>query len=210
MTVTATVEAVRDVGPDTVAITLATPAGFEARPGQFVQLSATVEGDPEARFYTISSPDTAESFEVTVGLDPDVADFSQWLADRSPGDTLDIEGPYGDQFYDGEKRVVVLAGGPGIGPAVGIGERALADGAEVVIVYEDDTPAHEERLAALAAGGATVRVLTDLDGAVGSLVTDSDDEQTFIYGFADFVERARDAIDAAGGDSGAAKAENFG
>jgi cytochrome-b5 reductase len=210
MTQTVTVTDVTDVGGDTVTLTFETPDGFDARPGQFVQLSATVDGEAEARFYTISSADTTDTFEVTVGLDPDVADFSQWLADHAPGDQLDMEGPYGDQFYDGEERVVVLAGGPGIGPAIGIGERALADGAAVGIVYEDDTPAHEERLAGLAAGGATVQVLATLDGAIDSLVTGSDDEQVFIYGFAEFVERAREAIEAAGGDPSAAKVENFG
>jgi ferredoxin-NADP reductase len=50
------VTAVRQVGPDAVALDLETPDGFEARPGQFVKLTATVAGEEESRFYTISSP----------------------------------------------------------------------------------------------------------------------------------------------------------
>jgi ferredoxin-NADP reductase len=214
MTQSVTVQSVESVGPDTVAITFDAPDDFEGKPGQFVQLSATVDGEAEARFYTISSPDTAGEFEVTVGVDPDVADFSSWLADREAGDELSMEGPYGDQFYDGEPAVRVVAGGPGVGPAVAIGERALDDDATVTIVYEDDEPAHQERLSVLSNAGATIRLITPGDGnadPLGDALSDLDtDEEVFVYGFADFVERVRDAIEAAGGDPAEAKVENFG
>jgi len=38
--VTVTVAAVRDVGPDAIAIDFESPAGFVAQPGQFVKLAA--------------------------------------------------------------------------------------------------------------------------------------------------------------------------
>jgi cytochrome-b5 reductase len=207
-----TVVDVTDVGPDTVAIEFETPADFTARPGQFVKLSATVEGESYSRFYTLSSPDTDGTFEVTVGIDPDEAGpFSRFLVDLAAGDELDCAGPFGDQYYDGESRVVVLAGGPGVGPAVGIGERALADGAAVAVVYRDDAPAYEDRLAALSDAGATVFVLDgEVDEAVADVVTGDAGEQVFVYGFADFVAAAEEAITAAGGDPDAAKVENFG
>jgi ferredoxin-NADP reductase len=207
-----TVVGVSDVGPDTVAIEFETPADFAAQPGQFVKLSATVDGESYSRFYTLSSPDTADSFEVTVGIDPEEAGpFSRYLVDLAAGDELDCAGPFGDQYYDGESRVVVLAGGPGVGPAVGIGERALADGAEVAVVYRDDAPAHEDRLSALADAGATVFVLGgEMEDAVTDVVTGDAGEQVFVYGFADFVAEAEAAITAAGGDPDDAKVENFG
>ena len=46
--------------------------------------------------------------------------------------------------------------------------------------------------------------------AVGARQRGRDGEQTFIYGFADFLSDAEVAIEAAGGDPEAAKAENFG
>lgn len=105
---------------------------------------------------------------------------------------------------------MVLAGGPGVGPAVGIGERAMADGGAVAIVYRDDEPVHEERLSALSAAGATVLVVRDgLEDAVATALSDVDG-QVFVYGFSDFLEEALDAIEAAGGDPDAAKTENFG
>jgi cytochrome-b5 reductase len=209
-----TVTAIHDVGTNAVAIEITTPPGFTAVPGQFVKLSATIDDETVARFYTVSSRDTRDTFELTVSYDPEEGgEFSEYLLSLSSGDSITITGPFGDDYYEGEPRVVVLAGGPGIGPAVAIAERALADGHEAAVVYRDDDPIHEDRLATLAAGGADVFVLadeTDLTDAVADVLTNDDGEQVFIYGFADFLEDAEAAIEAGGGDSDAAKAENFG
>ncbi|MFC6826236.1 FAD-dependent oxidoreductase [Halopelagius fulvigenes] len=212
MDATVAVTAVRDVGPNTVAIEFESPEGFEAEPGQFVKLSGTVEGEEYSRFYTLSSPGVAETFEVTVGADPEEAGpFSRRLVDLSAGDELEMTGPFGDDHYEGESRVVVLAGGPGVGPAVAIGELAAEDGNEVAIVYQTDAPAHEERLDALRESGASVVVTDgDIEEAVADAVTAEEGEQVFVYGFADFVAEATDAVEAAGGDADDAKVENFG
>ncbi|WP_323191742.1 FAD-dependent oxidoreductase [Halostella sp. PRR32] len=197
---------VRTVGDETVALELETPPEFDAKPGQFVLLRATVGGEDVSRHYTLSSADVEETFEITVGVDPE-GDLSPWLADREPGDTVMVEGPFGTVFYENED-VVLLAGGPGVGPAVGMGERALADGHDVAVVYQDDSPAHEDRLATLAAGGATV-IITDgeIDDAVAEVV---DGGQVYVFGFREFVDDSVAAIDSAGGDSDDAKIENFG
>ncbi|MGM0604991.1 MAG: FAD-dependent oxidoreductase [Halobacteriota archaeon] len=207
-----TVRSTAAVGPDTVAIEFDTPEGFDAQPGQFVKLAATVDGESYARFYTLSSPDVEDSFEVTIEIDESVGGpFSAYLGSLSPGDELELSGPFGSDYYEGESRVVVAASGPGIGPAVGIGERALADGAAVAIVYQGERPAHEDRLADLRSQGATVELLTDgLEDAIDAAVTGEADEQVFVYGFGSFVEAAEAAIEAAGLDPEAAKVENFG
>ncbi|KAB1196882.1 MULTISPECIES: FAD-dependent oxidoreductase [Haloferax] len=216
MDATVTVAAVRDVGPGTVAIEFETPAEFEAEPGQFVKLSATIDDESYARFYTLSSPGVTDTFEVTVGIDPDEAGpFSHHLESLAAGDTIDLSGPFGQSYYDGEASVVVLAGGPGIGPAVGIAEAAVADGNEAAVVYLDDAPAHETRLDALSDAGASVVVTddeADLTDAVADALSgdDVDEEQVFVYGFASFVDAAIEALEAAGGDADAAKVENFG
>ncbi len=209
-----TVADVREVGADAVAIDVSTPAGFSALPGQFVKLSTTLDGETVGRFYTVSSANTEETFELTVSYDPEEGgEFSEYLLSLVAGDSITITGPFGNDHYEGEGRVVVLAGGPGIGPAVAIAERALADGGEAGIVYRDDEPLHEDRLSALAEAGADVYVLTDdteLTDAVSEVYTGGSDEQIFIYGFADFLAEAETAIEATGGDPDAAKAENFG
>lgn len=214
MDTTVTVVDSESVGPDTVALTFESPESFEAHPGQFVKLSATIDGEGYARFYTLSSPDVAETFEVTVEVAEEGGPFSAHLAALAEGDELAIEGPYGNSHYEGESRVVVLAGGPGVGPAVAIAEAATADGNEVAVVYRHaDAPAHEKRLSALRDDGASVTLLAgddDITDAVADAVTGDADEQLFVYGFAPFVEAAVSAIEAAGGDADGAKVENFG
>ncbi|AHG04909.1 oxidoreductase [Halobacterium sp. DL1] len=203
------VASVAQAGPDTVVVELETPREFDAEPGQFVKLSADLDGETENAFYTISSPRVSETFEITVGADED-ATLGKWLAERNAGDEVELMGPLGETHYEGEDSVVLFAGGPGIGPCVGIAERVAEDGGRVVLVYRDDDPVHEERLGALEDDGATVEVL-DADEAVeDAAVSFPADAQVFVYGFAEFLDETRDVLAAADRDPDEAKAENFG
>ncbi|WP_280536726.1 FAD-dependent oxidoreductase [Halopenitus sp. POP-27] len=209
------IASIDDVGTDTIALELETPDGFSAEPGQFIKLTGTVDDEEYSRFYTLSSPDTDETFETTIEIDHEEGGpFSAYLAALEPGDEIEMSGPYGSDHYEGEPRVVVIAGGPGIGPAVGIGERALADGNEAAIVYRDEALAHRARLETLADRGATVQLLedetADLADAVDDVVTDDPEEQVFVYGFASFIEDVEDALEAIGSSTDGAKIENFG
>jgi ferredoxin-NADP reductase len=211
METTVTVTDAESVGPDTVAVEFETPDGFEAMPGQFVRLDATLDGENYRRFYTLSSPDVAETFEVTVGIDEEEGGpFSAHLAALASGDKMGMAGPFGSNHYEGESRVVVLAGGPGVGPAVAVAERALADGGEAAVIYRDDRPAHGERLDRLRERGASV-VVTDgaVGAAVADAVSDDPDEQVLVYGFQPFVDEAVGTLEAAGADPDAAKVESF-
>lgn len=216
MDTTVTVVENESVGPDTYAVTFESPDGFDAKPGQFVKLSADVDGEGYARFYTLSSPDTAETFEVTIEVDEEGGPFSAHLAGLEADDEVAVEGPFGDHHYEGEARVVVLAGGPGVGPAVAIGEAAIADGNDAAVVYaHEGIPAHQARLNDLESAGAAVQMVDAGDveafeAAVDESVTAAPGEQLFVYGFADFVAAASEAVAAAGGDADGAKVENFG
>jgi ferredoxin-NADP reductase len=211
MDATVAVESVESVGPDTYAIEFASPEGFEAQPGQFVKLRADVEGEGYARFYTLSSPGVEDTFELTIEVSEEGGPFSAHLANLAASDEIEMSGPFGNDYYEGEARVVVLAGGPGVGPAVGIGERALADGAEVAVVYKDEDPAHVERLNDIEERGATVYITdSSIEDFVDATVTGAGTEQVFVYGFAEFIEEATAAIEDAGGEVDGAKIENFG
>lgn len=207
--VTVTVRDVESVGPDAIAITFQSPPGFEARPGQFIQLAARVEDEPIQRYFTLSSPDVDETFEITVSIDPD-GKLGPWLAELEPGDEVTINGPYGSAFYEDEGRVVVLAAGPGIGPAIGIGERTLAAGGSVAIVHPAHNDVHRDRLQALSQDGAAVYESTDGLQDVTAEAIAAVGGTIFVYGFADFVRSAVEAIEAAGEDPDEAKVESFG
>ena len=214
---TVRITAVRDVGPNAIAIDVETPPGFDAAPGQFVKFVISVDGEQQSRFYTISSPQVGETFELTVGIDPD-GGVSPYLCDLGPDDEVVISGPYGNAYYEGEHSVCLIAGGPGVGPAVGIAERALDDGGEAAIVYRGDDPIHGDRLDRIERAGGFVRVLDSSDplsaGVEAGLASmdekDVGEMQVFVYGFADFLDDAMSAIAAAGGEPDRAKVENFG
>jgi 3-phenylpropionate/trans-cinnamate dioxygenase ferredoxin reductase subunit len=203
---------VRSVGPGGIAVTFETPSGFSAQPGQFVKLSASIDGEDVSRIYTISSPTVAETFETTVEVDED-GTLGPWLANATGGETLHVTGPFGDAHYEGEDRVVVLAGGPGIGPAIAIAERAVADDGTAAIVYQDERPFHRDRLDALEGPAATVTITgpqEDLLTPVGDVVTDDPAAQVFVYGFSDFVDAASTALEDCGRPVDDAKIESFG
>lgn len=204
-----TVVSVTDVGGDAVAVELEAPSSFAGEPGQFVSLR--LDAETPARFYTLSSPDTEDSFEVTVGVDPE-GDVSPRIAALEPGDEVDVSPPLGDTHYDGEDDVFVAAGGPGIGAALAIAERTLSEDGEAVLVYRDDAPSHESRLAALSRRGATVYLLSAADDLHTTIdaAASPDVEIAFVFGFNEFVTTAEDALADAGVSADAIDAEGFG
>lgn len=196
-----------DVGEQTVAIEVETPSDFEAYPGQFVLVRATIDGEEETGFYTISSPEVEDRFEMTVAVDPD-GTLGPWLVERTLGETITVEGPLGDIQYVDDGDAVVFAGGPGIGPAIGIAERARERGHDATIVYGGSRPPHEDRLTELEAGGATILRSADLDGAVDSL--DLAGAEIYAFGFQAFVEETKDVLTRAGVDLETVEIESFG
>ncbi|OVE84398.1 FAD-dependent oxidoreductase [Natronolimnobius baerhuensis] len=217
-----TVVSVRDVGPETVALDLETPAEFDAAPGQFVLLRAVPgEGavdDPDdddvvERHYTLSSPSVADTFEITVGVDPE-GDLSPWLADLEGGETVHIDGPFGTITYDGDEDgdVVAIAGGPGVGPAIAIAEAAHDAGHDAVVIYQDDAPAHRERLEALADDDVPVELVAgdDREALTDAIETHLEAGQVYAFGFDAFVTTVAETIEDAGGDADGAHIENFG
>lgn len=183
-----------DVSNQTIAIEAETPPDFEAYPGQFVLVRATIDGAEEGAYYTISSPDIEDTFEMTVAVDPD-GTLGPWLAERTLGEAITVEGPFGDIKYTGDDDALVFAGGPGIGPAVGIAERAREAGHDATIVYNGSQPPPGARLTALEENGATVVLSDHLDAAIESL--DVSDTETYVFGFQAFVERTKNALDEA-------------
>lgn len=209
-----TVRSIRWLGDRTFAIDLESPPSFDPKPGQFVLIRATIDGEEYARHYTMSSPEARDTFELTVTVDP-TGTLSGWLADREPGERIRIAGPYGQIFYDGEPSIGVLGGGPGIGAGLGVVERAVGDGNDgaIVALLEEDRLIHGPRFGALARAGVpcfVCRSEASFLEAVGSIATDRPGCQWFVFGFKPFAELSKRAMEAAGADPAAAAIENYG
>jgi ring-1,2-phenylacetyl-CoA epoxidase subunit PaaE len=149
---------VRRVTPETahaVVVTLSVPPEwrqrFAFRPGQFVTLRATVQGQPVRRSYSIcSSPQRlAQDDEIDIGIKAvDGGVFSNWAARTlQPGDTLDVMPPdgrftprlAGDSNAPATRRThrVAFAAGSGITPILSIIDSTLASdpNARFTLVY---------------------------------------------------------------------------
>ena len=203
----ASITRIEDVGDRTIALKFETPTDFEAFPGQFILIRATINGEEETGYYTISSPDVRGTFETTVAVSPD-GTLGPWLAERSVGDEITVEGPFGEIQYTGEDNAIVIASGPGIGPAIGIGERAIAAGRDVTIVYDGSQPPHTKRLNGLERDGAVIVTAEDLKRATKDV--DISNGEIFVFGFEGFVERAGTALTEIGIDTSNVAIENFG
>lgn len=203
---TVSVVAIRNVGPSVFAIELDAPPDFVALPGQFVLVRESIEKESIGRHYTISSPNTTESFELTIDTNHN-GTLSRWLTTRKPGDEIRIEGPFGRIGYAGDGPVVSVGDGPGIGAAVAIGERGIAHGHDVTLVGHG-TLAHAPRLSRLSHSGADVFIVTVRLAATIEAVIDRG--EVFVFGFRDFLNDVRAALEAIGVDPDVAAYENYG
>jgi ferredoxin-NADP reductase len=202
------ITSVGSVGQDTVAVELETPPEFYALPGQFVMVRVKISGTEETSYYTLSSKDVHDTFEITVAVEPD-GTIGPWLADRDAGDTVVVEGPFGDIAYSGDSDVQVIASGPGIGPAIGIGERAIEHGHDASVLFRGEDPPHLDRLERLGAAGASVNVLEDAE-LIDRLSRMDTSESVFVFGFASFVDTVTTTLSESGIDPDDVEIENFG
>lgn len=205
---TTQIERIATVGDGTIALELTTPTNFEAYPGQFIQVQAEVGGEERSRYYTLSSPNAGETFEITVEVSPD-GTLSSWLSNREVGDALTIEGPFGKIQYTGEEDVAVLASGPGIGPAVGIAERAHEEGSNATVVHTEPSPAHASRLRSLSEAQISILPTTNQAELVAA-IDGITERSIYVFGFEEFVARVRTALTKAEIDESRVQIESFG
>ncbi len=117
------------LGPDVCLIRLRPETPFAYRPGQFVNLRAD---DGLIRSYSLASlPQQNEDLEIHVKRLPGGA-VSGWLYDSvAPGDSLALDGPYGECHLQGEdpaQPILLIGTGTGLAPLLGVLRDALARG----------------------------------------------------------------------------------
>ena len=89
---------------------------FSYVPGQFVSLTADIDGSPITRAYSFASPPNGALFELCLNR---VAEgkFSPYLFDLQPGDQVQMKGPYGGFIFRQPAQDSILVGtGTGVVP----------------------------------------------------------------------------------------------
>jgi ring-1,2-phenylacetyl-CoA epoxidase subunit PaaE len=130
---------VKRITPDaagSAAITLEVPAalreGFDFRPGQFVTLRASIDGQDTRRSYSICSARQRylQAGEIDIGVKPvEEGIFSRWaLANLRPGQPIEVMPPDGrfTPRVPGARHRVGFAAGSGITPMLSIMASTLA------------------------------------------------------------------------------------
>ncbi len=139
-----------------------------ARPGQFLMVRASDEPNPLLRRpFSIHAKDRSrlEIFFSKVGKGTEI------LAERNPGETLDIVGPLGKGFRIPRKRraggtAFLAGGGRGIAPLYFLARELRSRGIRPLIFYGGRTEAHLPLLSKLAEQGFDMFISTD-DGSLG-------------------------------------------
>lgn len=196
------------VGSQTVALELETPDEFDAEPGQFVLLQGVIDGEKESGYYTISSPTVDDSFQVTVEYDEQAA-LGLWLSNRSTGESIGVQGPLGDIRYTGGDAVPIAAG-PGIGPAIGITERAVLEGAHATLIYVTEDPIYEERMAQLKSSLAKVNTVRNIENIDRCLPDRTGEYDVYLFGYNEFIESVEESVPLVESGSDDVHVERFG
>ena len=133
-----------DETPDVRTFRLGYPDGaalpFTYLPGQFLDVTATIDGKPVKRSYSMaSSPTERDYVEITVKREP-FGVMSGYLHERlKAGDELDVAAPAGRFTFTGTDAngIVLIGGGVGITPLMSVIRYLTAHGwpGEIVLLY---------------------------------------------------------------------------
>jgi glycine betaine catabolism B len=213
------------------------PLLFSYRPGQFVTLLLTIDGEYFERSYSISSsPSRPRVLELTVKRVPG-GRVSNWLCDHvMPGERLTIKGPAGkfSCFDCPASKMLFIAAGSGITPMMSM-SRWIADTSadvEVKFLASFKSPADiifRKELELISARHACFRVAVTLTSTwpgrteswtgftgrfdksmIHALVPDLDKRHVFLCGPEPFAAEVRRILQELGFDQAKLHSESFG
>lgn len=207
---------------------------FRFEPGQYVTITAEIEGKLVSRCYTISSPPTRPyTFSITVKRVPG-GPVSNWLHDNlSPGHMLRAFGPAGDftPTSNPANKLLFLSAGSGITPLMSMTRAGidLGQDLDVVFLHSARTPGDivfRKELSEFARLAQNMRVLhvcesfgdeRDWSGPVGRLslellqqfVPDFKEREAFACGPDGYMKAARELLERGGHDPSHYHQESF-
>ena len=214
--------------PDAHSLVLSVPPAlattFAYRPGQYLTVLVPQNGGNVARCYSLSSsPHTGEDPKITVKRVRD-GHASNWICDHvRAGETLDFLPPAGEFSPASlDDDLLLLAGGSGITPVMGIIKSVLARGrGRLALVYANRdrrSVIFRDELAALAERhGDRLSVTHWLDSERGApdeaslaeMITDWTAREAYVCGPEPFVAVSRKALQQAGVPEDQVRIERF-
>ncbi|MFI6575770.1 PDR/VanB family oxidoreductase [Nocardiopsis sp. NPDC050513] len=108
-----------------------------APPGSHIDVAVHVDGRPGTRSYTLVDDGRDRGMlTVAVRLDPDSRGGSRYMHGLRPGDALTVSEPLsGFDLLPGRERYLLVAGGIGITPIIGMARTLRGSGADYRVVY---------------------------------------------------------------------------
>src|SRR2546426_10610126 len=104
--------------PTTHGIRLEKPRGFAFRPVQYVGLEISTRDGSEEYPMSLASSPTRDYLEFGARISP--SPWKEGFRALSPGDEVEVDGPYGRFVLDESRDAVFVAGGTGASPLKGV------------------------------------------------------------------------------------------
>ena len=117
-----TVVSSRRATPSVHDVVLRKPDGFTFLPVQFTFLTLMTDQGPGTRPMSLATSPTRHRLEYGVRISD--SPYKRAFASLKPGDTVVVQGRFGDFLLDEERPAVLVAGGIGITPLKGMAEYA--------------------------------------------------------------------------------------
>jgi len=129
----------KEITKDVLEFSFKKPAGFKYKAGQYIGINLPVSDKRAENFksFSLSSAPWEKHLVVTLRRGPSL--FKQKIDSLKKGDTIDIEGPFGNFIIrpgDNDKRLVFLARGIGITPFISIFKNSIATKQYMTLFYE--------------------------------------------------------------------------
>ena len=197
---------------------------FGYRAGQFCSFRFRIDGDEQARCYSMSSaPETDDELTVTVKRVPGGVVSNHFIDRVAVGDLVEVTRPAGNFCVrPGERPVIGFCGGSGVTPVLSIAKSVLASSSRPVrVLYANrdrGSVIFADRLSTLAAaadGRLEVRHHLDADrgfldaAAIAAFVGDETDADFYLCGPGPFMDLVEATLRGLGVDPDAVFVERF-
>jgi dimethylamine monooxygenase subunit B len=211
------VTAVRDLTPSVRELTLETPWTAAHGPGAHIDVEVLIDGRPDTRSYSLVGEGGGPVRRIAVKGEPNSRGGSRYMWSLSPGARLKVTPPSNSfELALEDSPYLLLAGGIGVTPMVGMASTLARRGADARMIYAGRARSEMAYLDELAAAlGERLTVAADEDGGgppdlVAAFAALAADAQVYVCGPIPMLEAAKRAWAAAGRPASRLRFETFG